>query len=156
MRMQQDNKHIILAVSNIDSQMKQRELLEQARNEQIFYSRLMSLSGDFIAMYIVDPKTEQYNEYNSNEAFNEYGLAKQGENFFATTYKESEKLLPPEDFKLLKEYFTKENVLAEIAKKGVFALQYRISHKGEFKPISLRASLVKENGEDKIVVGIRL
>ena len=156
MRMQQDNKHIILAVSNIDSQMKQRELLEQARNEQIFYSRLMSLSGDFIVMYIVDPKTEQYNEYNSNEGFNEYGLAKQGKDFFKTTYHESEKLLPPEDLKLLKEKFTKENVLDEIAKRGVFSLQYRLTYKGELTPISLRASLVKENGEDKLIVGIRI
>ena len=156
MRMQQDNKHIILAVSNIDAQMKQRELLEQAHNEQIFYSRLMSLSGDFIVMYIVDPKTEQYNEYNSNEGFNEYGLAKQGKDFFKTTYHESEKLLPPEDLKLLKEKFTKENVLGEIAKRGVFSLQYRLTYKGELTPISLRASLVKENGEDKLIVGIRI
>lgn len=134
----------------------QRKLLERARNEKIFYSRLMSLSGDFIAMYINDPKTDEYNEYSSSVDFNDYGLAKQGKSFFEVTYKESEKLMPPDDYKLLKEKFTKENVLSEISQKGVFSLQYRLTYQGELKPVTLRASLVKENGEDKLIVGIRL
>ena len=154
--MQMNENHIIIALSNIDAQMKQRKLLEQAQQEQVVYSRLMSLSGDFIGMYIVDLKTEEYTEYEASSDFETLGLAKQGENFFVNTHKNAELTLHPEDLQAFKESFTRENILEAIKKRGVFTTHYRLMLNGEPHPASTRAALVKENGEDKLIIGIRV
>ncbi|MBQ4379267.1 MAG: EAL domain-containing protein [Treponema sp.] len=156
MRMQKESKYIIVAVGNVDAQMKQREALEQARQEQTLYSRLMSLSGDFLAMYVVDPKNEDFTEYSSVSLYGELQLPKHGTGFFSETRKNAEAVLHPEDIEYFKENFTKENVLSEIKKKGIFTLHARIMLGGEYRPYSTRISMVKENGEDKLIVGTRL
>ncbi|MBQ9207483.1 MAG: hypothetical protein IJ158_12350 [Treponema sp.] len=54
-------------------------MIEQAQQEQVIYTHLMSLSGDFIGMYIVDLKTEKYTKYEARSDFETIGLAKQTE-----------------------------------------------------------------------------
>ena len=156
MRMSKKSDHIVIGINNIDSQMKQKALLEKAQKDQVIFSRLMSLSGDFIGMYIVDPETEEYTEYRATSDFEKLGLAKQGENFFERTHKNAEKTIFPEDLQKFKGEFTKENIMKEIAQKGVFTVHYRLLIDGEPKPASTRIALVKENGENKLIVGIRV
>ena len=156
MRMSKTSDHIVIGINNIDSQMKQKALLEKAQKDQVIFSRLMSLSGDFIGMYIVDLETEEYTEYRATSDFEKLGLAKQGENFFERTHKNAEKTIFPEDLQKFKGEFTKENIMKEIAQKGVFTVHYRLLIDGEPKPASTRIALVKENGENKLIVGIRV
>ena len=156
MRMKHDSDYIIIALSNVDSQIKQQKMLKKAKQDEIIYSRLMALSGDFIGMYIVDPETEEYTEYSATSDFEKLGLAKQGENFFERTHKNAEKTIFPEDLQKFKGEFTKENIMKEIAQKGVFTVHYRLLIDGEPKPASTRIALVKENGENKLIVGIRV
>ena len=52
--------------------------------------------------------------------------------------------------------FAKEHILAEIAKNGVFTMRYQLLIKGNATPVNLRASLVKEDGAEKLIVGISL
>ena len=60
----QDNpNHIIIGVSDIDPQMKQQELLEKVHWNEITFSRIMALSGNYLCMYAVDIDTEYYVEY---------------------------------------------------------------------------------------------
>ena len=154
--MRMNHNHIVMAISNVDAQVKQKQLLEKAQQEQVIYTRLMSLSGDFIGMYIVDLKTEEYTEYEASSDFETLGLAKQGENFFVNTHKNAELTLHPEDLQAFKESFTRENILEAIKKRGVFTTHYRLMLNGEPHPASTRAALVKENGEDKLIIGIRV
>ena len=155
MRMQHQN-HLIFAVSNIDAQKKQQELLEKAQQEQIIYSRLMSLSGDFICMYVVNPETEEFTEYNASKEYSDLQLPKHGTNFFEITRKNSALVLHPDDVAGMQKAFTKENIMESIAEKGLFMYHARLMLAGEPKPYTVKASLVKENGEDRLVVGIRL
>ena len=60
MRMQNDKKHIIIGVSNTDAQMKEKAQLEQAKQDKLYFSRMMALSGDYICIYIIDLKTNRY------------------------------------------------------------------------------------------------
>ncbi|MBR4463321.1 MAG: hypothetical protein IKS40_01750 [Treponema sp.] len=127
-----------------------------ATNYQDFLAMLMSLSGDFISTYIVDLKTEDYIEYKATSEYEELGLAKHGEDFFAHTHKDAERVLFSDDLEAFKTAFTKENVLRHIAQKGVFVVHYRLHISGEIKPASTRITMAKENGEDKLIVGIRV
>ena len=44
--------------------------------------------------------------------------------------------------------FTKENILNELAKRGLYEYNGRIMLGGEAKPYTAKVSLVQENGED--------
>ena len=146
----------ITDASSIIAQKKQKEELEKARREQVFYSRMMALSGDFICIYVVDPETDSYTEYRATSDFEELGIAKQGKNFFDLSHENAKSLIAEKDTPLFIEKFTKEHVLHEIDKKGVFTLRYKLLLHGEAQPVSLRAALVKEGGQDKLIIGIRL
>ncbi|MBO6219505.1 MAG: hypothetical protein J6N81_08030, partial [Treponema sp.] len=156
MRMKHDSDYIIIALSNVDSQIKQQKMLKKAKQDEIIYSRLMALSGDFICMYIVDPKTESYTEYNASKDYESLGISKQGKDFFATSHKNAKITLFKDDVPLFIEKFTLKNIIAEIEQKNSFSLHYRLMLNGELKNTSLRAALVKENGEDKLIIGIRI
>ena len=127
-----------------------------ATNYQDFLAMLMSLSDNFISTYIVDLKTENYIEYKATREYEKLGLAKRGEDFFSHTHKDAEGILFSDDLEAFKTAFTKENVLRHIAQKGVFVVHYRMNIGGEIKTASTRITMAKENGEDKLIVGIRV
>lgn len=149
-------KNLIIALSNVDSQVKQKKLAEQAQQERLIYSRLMSLSGDFICLYVVDPETEEFTEYSASKDYSELNLPKHGTNFFEITRNNSAKVLHPDDIEAFQKDFYKETVMDAIEKKGLYMYHARIMMGGEARPYTVKVSLVKENGEDRLIVGIRL
>ena len=149
-------KNLIIALSNVDSQVKQKKLAEQAQQEKIIYSRLMSLSGDFICMYVVNPETEEFTEYTSSKDYSTLQLPKHGTNFFEVTRINAARVLHPDDVKPFQADFHKEKVMDTIAQKGLYMFHAHLLLGGEAKPYTVKVSLVKENGEDRLIVGIRL
>ena len=153
-RMQTDKKHIIIGVSNVDAQMRQKEALARIQAEQSTFARITALSGDYIVIYTIDPETERYYEYSATQAYTEIGLATQGENFFAQARKESLRALFPEDVERFNAMFTRENVMREIEQNGMFALNYRLVIDGEPKYVSAKAVLIKEQDTTQLIIGV--
>ena len=155
MRMPHDKNHIIIGISNVDAQMRQKELLEQSRQNEILYTRLMALSGDYICIYVIDPKTNTYIEHNTSDDFMSLKFRQQGVDFFEDTQLNADTAVSPEDREAFKKYHTKENILKSIEKDGVFTSRHNLLINGEQVPVALRCVLIKENGEDKLIMGIR-
>ena len=81
MRMKPDNRHIIIGISIVDSQMKQQELHEAIHREEAAYARIMALSGGYLGLYTVDPDSNGYFEYVASNEYKELGLNKTGTDF---------------------------------------------------------------------------
>lgn len=156
MRMHPTSKHLIIGISIVDSEMKQRKLSDTIQTEETVYTRIMALSGGYLSLYTVDTKTGEYFEYNASSEYDSFGFAKRGEDFFQDGIINVQKIVYSEDLPLYMSRFTKDNVLEEIRQKGVFLLQYRIMSNGEIKEVLLKIVSVKENGNDKLIVGLRL
>ena len=154
MRMMNDLRHIIIGVSNIDAQMKQKEMVERVKRERIFNERMKALSGNYIGMYIVDPATGSFAEYSASEIYEGLGIEKTGDDFFGTSKKNSETTVAPEYLDFFQMNFTKDNVLKEIKNKGIFSLSYYLVLGGERVYTCTRAALVKEDGKEKLIVGV--
>ena len=58
----------IIGVNIIDAQMKAQESYERIKEEKLTFSRIMALSGNYIGIYVVNPDTERYLEYNMTMA----------------------------------------------------------------------------------------
>ena len=145
---------IIMGISIVDSQMKQKEADMRLRQEQLAFGRLAALSGNYIVNYSVDPETGHFTEYSAAKEYADYGIAKEGEDFFEQLERNSPAVVDPADLAEYMQAATKENMLREIRQHGLFAIHYRLLFNGRYRPVSLRAALVKEPGGEKLIVGI--
>ncbi len=155
MRMQGSGRYIIIGVSSIDSQMRQKKLLEEIERDRAAYQRISALTGDYLCMYTVNPNTGHYFEYSATGEYEGLGFEKQGDDFYAKALSDGERTVAPEDYPRYRELFTKENVLRDAAENGAFSISYRLMIGGEAHPVTLRAALVKESDGEKLIVGVR-
>ena len=152
-RMHGGNK-IILGISIIDSQMKQQEEAKRLRQEKTALGRIAALSPNYIVLYTVDPATGHYTQYNASKEYEDFGLATQGEDFFADIRRDAPKTCAPEDMARNLRAFTRENMLRTIEENGSFIHNYRLLMNGKAVPVSLRATLVDESDGKKLILGV--
>ncbi len=145
---------IIIGINNVDAQMKQKEAMEKLREESLIYSRISALSGDYMAIYIIDPETEDYSLYSSKEYFDALGTPEKGTDFFAKTIKSGERVIFKDDYPIFCSRLQKEIVLKRIEEDGIFTLNYRLVLDKKPVYVQIRANLIHENAEDKIIMGL--
>ena len=153
-RMRDDRSHIIIGVSNVDAQMREKETLARIQSEQITYNRINALMQNCICIYAVDPVTGHYIEYSAQKDYAGLGISKEGEDLFAQSKEESAKHLYPEDVAKFQSQFTRERILEEIEKNGQFVLQYRMMFEDEPKYCLAKAVLVEEPDGPQLIIGV--
>ena len=149
-----DEEHIVIGVNNVDAYMRHKEALERAREESMTYARITALSGEYIAIYTVDPVTEEYIEYSATKAYEDLGLDKTGKGFFDVTLDLAEDTVYPEDLPAFRMVCTKENIMRDIEQTGLFEFNYRLMIADEPVHVSLKAAVVEEKDGPRIIVGI--
>ena len=152
-RMRGGNR-IILGVSNIDAQMEQQEEGKRLRQEKTSLGRIAALSANYIVLYTVDPETGHYTQYSPSSEFERFGLAEHGEDFFGDVLLDAPKAIAPEDMERHLRVLTKENMLDEIKKHGFFIHNYGLLIDGKTIPVTLKATLTKEDDGEKIILGV--
>ena len=153
-RMSGEDNHIIIGVSNVDAQMRYQEAIERIQEERKTYERITALSGDFICVYTVDPETESYTQYSATREYEELGLAISGVDFFARARQEAVHVVVPEDLGRFGNMFTRENVLGEIERNGVFVLTYRMLIDGTPTYVSAKAAIIQEKDGPQLIIGV--
>ena len=154
-RMEDDNRIIVIGVTDVDELMKQRIAQERMMDERVTYNRIYALTGNFIAMYAVEPGTERYHEFGAAEGYEErFSQTKEGENFFESARESGRRYVYPEDVDLFLSVFTRENVMAEIQRSGIFTLGYRLVIDGKPVYVQLKAAMADEREGRRLIVGI--
>ena len=154
-RMEDDKRRIVLAVSDVDELMRQRQAEERMQEERIVYARLHALTGNFIVVYVVDPATGDYREFSATEGYTEsLAQAKEGTNFFEKVREVALLYNHPKDLNLFLSTFTKENVMGEIERSGIFTLGYRLMMEGKALHVQMKAAMVEEKDGPRLVVGL--
>jgi diguanylate cyclase (GGDEF)-like protein len=153
-RTKPDIDHMIIGVNNVDAHMRRKEALERMKEEQTTYSRIAALSGDFICIYTVDPVTNNYVEYSINEKYNRLNLPIQGDDFFDESFRLSEQYLYEGDLEKFRSCWSKENILKEIEKNGMFKLKYRLMIDGKPAKVYLKGALVEEKDGPQLIIGV--
>ena len=154
MKVKRIDRHIIIGISNVDTQVKDRMAAARAAEEKKSYRRLSALNGNLIVLYFVDPENGQYTQYSASKEFEDLGISKQGSDFFGTTYENSLRTIHPEDQALFHSQVTKENILAAINRDGVFVLNYRLMSGDLPTYVRLKAAKVEEDGKTILIIGL--
>ena len=153
-RMRTDRKHIIVGVSNVDAQMRQKEAMARLQAEQTTYSRVNALTKGFICIYTVDPVTSHFIEYSATNDYAGLKLDKEGSDFWTTSKKESLRHIYPEDVEKFQTLLVRDKVMEEIEKRGVFTMQYRMYLGSEVKYVTLQAAMVEEKDGPQLIIGV--
>ena len=150
-----DKRYIIIGVNNVDLQLRQQEAYERLEAENVTYSRISALMGDFIAIYTVDPETLSYLQYSASNEYSDMGSSTAGLDFFKNSVREGTPLLHPDDVDRFVSEFTKEKVFEKVEKGEVYILNYRLKLGTDYTNINLRAGLVREKDGPRLIVGVR-
>lgn len=153
-RMQGDRQHIIIGISNVDSQMRQKEALVRMQAEQATYSKINALTQDYLCIYSVDPATDRYVEYSVGGGRAGFQLPGEGTDWFARFRKESVPRVYHEDVAKFQTLFTRERIMEETEKNGSYAFQYRMMLDGAPTYVSLKAARVEEQNGPQLIIGI--
>ena len=153
-RMEDDERFIIIGIADVDEEVKQRLAVERVKEEQIAYARLRALAGDFLGLYSVVPETGHYHEYSATSSYKDLSSPREGADFFVDSREQVRKVIYPEDQNRLLEVLTKENVMEEIYRHGIFSVGYRLMLRGTPRYVQLRAAIVEEKEGPRLIVGI--
>ncbi|MCR5268452.1 MAG: EAL domain-containing protein [Lachnospiraceae bacterium] len=153
-RMENDRYHMIVGVSNIDAQMKEKVNGERVQRAQSLFSIVTALVGEFICVYTVDPETGHYTESRSSSEFEGLGFSKEGEDFFTTTLDYANEYIYEDDREMFCKAFGRENVMRKIAESGEYKLQYRMIFKNKPVDVKMRAVPISDKEGDRLIVGV--
>ncbi len=153
-RMGKGSDHIVAAVTNVDAQMRQQELVDRIKEESATYERISALLGNLICMYSVDPETEEFTMYSAVTEYERLGLTTEGTDFFEKARQESIRSIFPGDLEFFDVTFTKENVLKEIRENGIFVMEYRLMLNEKPTYVCARAAMVNEKEGQRLVLGV--
>ena len=154
-RMEDDDRSIILGVTDVDEQMKQRDAAARMEEEQMAYARLSALAGDYLCIYIVEPETGRYREFSASAYYEQsFAQAKEGEDFFTVMGEATGTFSHPDDRNRVLSLLTRENVMADVERHGVFALSYRLMVDGEPRYVQLKAVMLEEKEGSRLIVGV--
>ena len=154
MKIKRNGQHIIIGVSNVDTQVKDRMAAARAAEEKKSYQRLTALNGNLIVLYYVDLESDQYTEFSASKEYEDLGISKHGSDFFSSTYENSLRTIHPEDQALFHSQVTKENILATINRDGIFVLDYRLMSGDLPTYVRLKAAKVEEDGKTILIIGL--
>ena len=149
-----NDKHIIIGVNNVDTQMRAQETIERLKEEQTTYQRISALMGNFIAIYTVDPETGNYMEYSSSGEYSKLGTSKVGLDFYSDSLAQVREVIHPDDLGHFMSEFSKEKILERTGKGKVYKINYRLILNNEPVMISLRAGMVHEQDGPQLIVGL--
>ena len=150
-----DNRHIILGVSNIDSQITEDQRLAAERESTATYYRIVqALAADYFSIYYVDTETDRYTEYSSGDGFGSLGIENTGEDFFAESRKNIPRVVYPEDQAVLRGAMEKDVLMEVLGENGTFTLTYRLMIDGVPTYVHLKASRMGDQNDRHIVIGI--
>ena len=138
---------------DVTSQERIRRTEERMREERTAINRINALTGDYIRMYIVNPEDGRYREY-SAAGFEGFRMPKEGTDFFNATREYAREAVCPDDLDRVLALFTRENVLSEIDRSGIFVLTYRLVMNDSLMYVKLKAARIEEKEGPRLIVGI--
>ena len=144
----------IVGINNVDSQIKNREIVERAKEERQIYQRIGALTGNFIFIFTVDPETGHFFKYNPTHISSDMGIPEEGNDFFTCIIKQARQGIHKGDLDHFLAAFNKINVLDQIHLTGMFENEHRLLINGKPRYVSMRATITREDEEEKLIVGI--
>ena len=114
-----------------------------------------ALAADYYNIYSVDLNTEKFIEYSSQVGGEDLAVERHGEDFFESARHETMTRIYEEDRERFLSAFSKEKVVLELNRQGVFTASYRLIDSGEPVYANMKITRMRP-GSNQIIVGISI
>ena len=128
-RQQSDSEHVVIAVRNIDSQMRQEEILSIENRH--FIDIAAALAQRYEMIYRVDLDTHEYYLYRAGQGNGLVDGGLRNKDFFSDVQQELKQTVYPDDIPMMSEAMKKENLLNNLKDRGRLFWNFRILVDGE-------------------------
>ncbi|MBQ8107961.1 MAG: hypothetical protein IJ129_04365, partial [Ruminococcus sp.] len=148
-----EDKCFILAVKNVDEEVRQRLAAQQRDRELKIYNQIAeSLAKHYDTLYYVDMQDNEYFEYSSTDIYKSMQVPTSGSDFFKESEKNLNRFVHPEDRQRIVSFFEKENMLECMKNSKSYTTEYRLLI-GE-DVMYCRTSMIWASDKRHILVGI--
>ncbi len=155
LRLDEDDSHIVIGLSDVDDQIRKEKEYEAAMAATVTYSRIaQSLAQEYFSIYYVDTDTDEYIEYSSTSEYQELQVERSGLDFFKDTRQNILKTIYEPDQEKALHIWNKENVMKELENTNSYSASYRIMMDGQPVYINVKVMKMSDGDSHHIVVGI--
>ena len=130
------------------------EITSHADFDKLLFSKVANaLSKDYLTVYYVNVKTNEYIEYNSNSDYQSLNIEKSGTDFFEQVKRDIPRTIYKDDVPRLLEALSKEKVLESTKDGDTYMVQYRLVINKE--PIYTLLKAIKlPDDNDHLIIGV--
>ena len=146
--------HIIIAVENIDVEVKQREELKMISEQSVIFTHVAeSLARQYGMIYYIDAETDDFIEFTAADEYKEVSINPSGSDFFATAQRNVSLIAYPSDRERLFDALVKKNMLKKLEENGSFTLTYQLMLAGGNS--YTRMSVFWANDKKHLIMGVQ-
>ncbi|MBR3084280.1 MAG: diguanylate cyclase [Oscillospiraceae bacterium] len=122
-----DGNHLIVALENIDGEVKSQEELKAISEKNLVFSQIAeSLAGQYGMIYYIDAETDAYIEFTATDDYKEFNIRPSGSDFFGTSQRNVSMIVHPADRERVFDALDKQTMLGALRESGSFTMTYRL------------------------------
>ena len=122
-----DKKHILVCIENIDAEVKAQLALRADRIRSVTFTQIAErLADHYDLIYYIDCKTSSYAELSIRSKSGELKVQEEGEDFFAASLKNMDRLVFSEDRDRIRLFLDRDNLISQLEKSRQLTEDYRM------------------------------
>ena len=149
----EDVEFLVMGIKNVDRLVLEKKQADRTENERDIYSQIVeSLTAKYDVIYYVDPESGKYSEFRENAETQSLDIQVKESNFFEDTVRNIEEVIFPQDRFRINNIVEKNNLMALIAGKKSYSVDYRLIVNGKIQ--NTRMTIAQVSDRNHIVIGV--
>ena len=126
-----DRKHIIVCVENIDAEVEAQLALQESQKKGATFTQIAeTLASHYDLIYYIDCQTQHYTELSAHKKYGELQIQDEGEDFFAVSRINADRIIHPEDRDRIKLFLDKDRFFSLLQDRRQLTEDYRMFVRG--------------------------
>lgn len=122
-----DQKHLIMGITNIDNDMQRENAMKKMIEENAVFSQIAeSLANQYDTIYYVDMLTDYYIEFSSTDTYKSLDVSPTGSDFFAEAVANVDRVIHQEDREAMHRILNKSSLIKSLNDKHRLTHTYRL------------------------------
>lgn len=149
-----DRRHVIVCLENINSEIRAALELDKSRQKSSTYAAIAeSLASNYDVIYYVDVTNSSYVEFKTKSIFGSLEINEEGNDFFAESIRNSERILHPKDKERVQSVLSKDHIISALESHKQYSVDYRLIING--KPQFTRLTVMWSSDKIHFIIGVQ-
>ncbi len=148
-----DKKHFVLYEKDIEDEITAEKMRLENQKKHVTFTQIAEiLAVNYDVIYYVDAKDSSYISYECRNIYGQLNMQKSGNNFFADSRIDIQKIVHKNDRDLITGFINKDHIISALTNKKSCSIDYRIS---AFKQVHhVRMTVRKTTNDTHFIFGI--